>query len=223
MLMYSKYIKRIMDILISIFGLLIFLPLLLITAVCIKIESRGPLIFRQKRIGKDGKVFEILKFRSMYMDSEKKGSGVYSYKNDSRVTKVGKIIRALSIDELPQFINILRGEMSLVGFRPPLTYHPWLFEKYTEEQKKMFRVKPGVTGWAQVNGRKNVEWSRRIELNIWYAEHLSFLLDVKIVLMTVLKVLSNSDNVAKHETVQHKESDTGINVSANREESAVSR
>ena len=144
----------------------------------------------------------MYKFRSMCVGAEK--GGVYSDNKDSRVTKVGKFIRATSIDELPQLVNILKGDMALIGFRSPLTYHPWPWSEYTEEQKKMFNVRPGITGWAQVNGRKTVEWNKRIELNGWYAEHVSFWLDVKILFMTVFKVLTNADNENVGETVKQK-------------------
>lgn len=203
--MYRKYIKRLLDIVISIFGLIITSPFMLITAIAIKIESPGPIIFKQQRLGVNGKVFNIYKFRSMCVGAEKQGSGVYSGKNDSRVTKVGKIIRATSIDELPQFMNILKGDMSLIGPRPTLTYHPWNYENYTDEQKHMFDVRPGITGWAQVNGRKEVEWPKRIELNVWYVRNLSFFLDLKIFFMTVFKVFTNADNVNTTETAGVKE------------------
>ena len=131
---------------------------MLLVTVAIKIDDPGPAIFKQERIGKNGKVYKILKFRSMCLDAEKMGSGGYSEKNDNRVTKIGKILRATSIDELPQLINILKGEMSFIGPRPPLTYHPWPIEEYTEEQLRMFEVRPGITGWAQINGRKGEVW-----------------------------------------------------------------
>lgn len=178
---------------------------LLVVALLVKIDSKGPALFKQERLGKDGKPFWIYKFRSMVVGAEKTGSGVYSGKNDARVTKIGKILRATSIDELPQLINILKGEMSFIGPRPALTYHPWKFEEYTEEQKKMFAVRPGVTGWAQVNGRKEVEWQKRIEMNVWYVEHMSFLLDVKIFFKTILKVFTNADNVNSTETAKKRE------------------
>ena len=127
---------------------------------------------------------------------------MYSGKGDTRVTRVGKILRATSIDELPQAINIIKGDMSFVGPRPPLTYHPWPYSEYTDEQKRMFEVSPGITGWAQVHGRKDVEWHRRIEMNVWYVDHISFLLDLKIVFMTVFKVISNADNENVKETVK---------------------
>lgn len=192
--MYKNFFKRFIDIVVSLIGLICTSPIMLIVAILIKIESPGEVIFKQQRIGKNGKVFNIYKFRSMCKNAEKTGSGVYSDKNDSRVTKVGKIIRATSIDEFPQLVNILKGDMTLIGPRPPLTYHPWPYEEYTEHQKKMFNVRPGVTGWAQVNGRKQVEWHKRIELNVWYVENLSFLLDMKILFMTVFKVFTNADN-----------------------------
>lgn len=137
----------------------------------------------------------------MCQGAEHTGSGVYSGKGDTRVTRMGKILRATSIDELPQAINILRGDMSFVGPRPPLTYHPWPINEYTPEQKRMFEVRPGITGWAQVHGRKDVEWHKRIEMNVWYVDHISFLLDLKIIFMTVFKVLSNADNENVKETV----------------------
>ena len=176
-------------------------PLMLAVSILIKIDSRGPVIFRQKRIGRNGKVFEIYKFRSMCVGAEKTGSGVYSGKGDARVTRIGKILRATSIDELPQLLNILKGEMSFVGPRPPLTYHPWKYEEYTDFQKRMFEVRPGITGWAQVNGRKDVEWHKRIELNVWYVDHMSLLLDIKIMFMTAFKVLTNADNENSGATV----------------------
>ena len=200
--MYKAGVKRILDILISLMALIIgAIPMLLI-ALLIRLESPGPAIFRQERIGKDGKVFWFLKFRSMCVGAEHTGSGVYSGKGDARVTRLGRILRATSIDELPQLINILKGDMSLIGPRPPLTYHPWPYESYTQEQKRMFEVRPGITGWAQVNGRKAVEWNRRIEMNVWYVDHVSFLLDVKIFFMTIFKVLSNADNVNTEKTVK---------------------
>lgn len=200
--MYKKYIKRIIDIVISIFVLIVLSPVFILTALAIKIDSRGSVIFKQKRIGLNGKEFYIYKFRSMVQNAEHTGSGVYSGKGDSRVTKVGRIIRATSIDELPQVINILKGEMSLIGPRPPLTYHPWHIKDYTDKQKRMFEVRPGITGWAQIHGRKDVEWNERIKMNVWYVDNVSFLLDVKIFLMTILKVITNADNENKGETVK---------------------
>lgn len=204
----EKYLafKRAMDIIIAAAGLIITSPVLLITAILIKLDSPGPVLFMQERIGKDGKVFRIAKLRSMCTGAEHTGSGVYSGKNDARVTRVGRVIRATSIDELPQLYNILKGDMSLIGPRPPLTYHPWTIDQYTEEQFHMFDVRPGITGWAQVHGRKDVEWNKRIRLNVWYVRHISFRLDVKIFFMTIIKVLRNEDNENVGETVKNNES-----------------
>lgn len=203
--MYQRYVKRLLDISLSIIMLLISSPVLLIVTIAIKIESPGSVIFKQTRLGRYGNPFIIYKFRSMCVNAEKTGTGQYSFKNDPRVTKVGRIIRALSIDELPQVFNIIKGDMSLIGFRPPLTYHPWPFEEYTQEQKKMFNVRPGITGWAQIHGRKDVQWSDRIEMGIYYAENVSFLLDLRIFFITIWKVVSNADNENTNITVQEKE------------------
>ena len=192
--MYKNGIKRVLDIIIAVLGLVIGAIPMAIVALLIRLESPGPAIFRQQRIGKDGKVFEFLKFRSMCQGAEHTGSGVYSGKGDARVTRIGRILRATSIDELPQLVNILRGDMSLIGPRPPLTYHPWPLEEYTDRQRRMFEVRPGITGWAQVNGRKDVEWNRRIEMSVWYVDHVSFWLDLKIFFLTIYKVFRNADN-----------------------------
>lgn len=199
--MYKSFLKRLFDIIISVMGIMVLLPLFLIVAIVVKLESEGPVLFKQQRIGKGGKVFDIYKFRSMCVGAEKTGSGVYSESGDPRVTKVGRVLRATSLDELPQLFNILLGHMSLIGPRPPLTYHPWPYEEYTDEQKRMFEMRPGITGWAQINGRKAVEWNHRIELNVWYIDHVSFGLDVRIFFMTIFKVFSNADNVNAGATV----------------------
>lgn len=197
--MYSIF-KRTIDFIIAGVALIVLSPFLLITAILIKLDSKGPVIFKQERLGKNGVPFKIWKFRSMCVGAEKQGTGVYSYKGDARITKVGKIIRATSIDELPQLVNILKGDMALIGPRPALTYHPWLYEQYTEHQKHMFDVLPGVTGWAQVNGRKEVPWPERIELNVWYAKNMSLWLDLKIFFMTIFKVATNANNENVGET-----------------------
>ena len=200
--MIYKFFKRLFDITISMIGLITTSPILLITAIAIKVESPGPIIFKQERLGLNGKVFKIYKFRSMCVNAEK--GGVYEKKGDPRVTKVGKFIRKTSIDELPQFVNILKGEMSLIGPRPALTYHPWPYSEYTEEQKRMFHVRPGVTGWAQVNGRKEVEWPRRIELNVEYVDKMSLYFDLVILFKTIFKVLRMEDNLNVKETALKK-------------------
>lgn len=204
--------KRICEIILSLSAIVILSPVMLITALAIKLDSKGEIIFRQERIGKNGKVFTIYKFRSMCVGAEHTGSGVYSGENDMRVTRVGKVLRATSIDELPQLFNILKGDMSFVGPRPPLTYHPWEISEYTDEQFRMFEVRPGITGWAQTHGRKEVEWHERIRLNVWYVDNASLWLDLKILFLTVFKVLKNEDNVNSTETlIKNEEEKESIN------------
>ena len=198
--MYKKFFKRLIDIILAVIGIVIGGIPMLIVALAVKLDSPGPVLFKQPRIGKDGKVFYILKFRSMCVGAEK--GGVYSDNKDTRVTKVGKILRATSLDELPQFFNVLLGDMSFIGPRPPLTYHPWPLEQYTDTQRRMFEVRPGITGWTQTHGRKDIEWNRRIEMNVWYVDHVTLWLDIKILFLTVFKVLSNADNENKGATVQ---------------------
>jgi len=198
-----KYLKRFLDFVVSFLMLILLSPLLLLVSILIKIDSRGPIIFKQDRLGKNGKVFKIYKFRSMVINAEK--HGVYEAKNDPRVTRVGRIIRKLSIDELPQLINIIKGDMSIIGPRPTLTYHPWPYEEYNEFQKQRFNVRPGITGWAQINGRKEVEWNKRIELDVYYVKNLSFFLDLKIFFKTIYKVLFMKDNYNSKSTVNKSE------------------
>ena len=199
-------IKRFFDLTVSLISLIIILPLLLLIALAIKLDSKGPVFFKQERFGLNARTFTIYKFRSMYLGAEK--GGVYEAENDPRVTRVGRVLRRTSINELPQFINIIRGDMSLIGPRPVLTYHPWPLEQYTAEQKKRFNVRPGVTGWAQVSGRKNLMWDRRIEHDIEYVENLSFGFDLNIFLRTIVKVLSMEDNFNRGETAPKKTGDT---------------
>ena len=198
--MYKNHIKRLIDVALSVLAIVVLSWLYLIIAILIKCTSKGPILFKQDRIGKDGKVYQIYKFRSMKVGAEK--SGVYSDNKDPRVTGIGRFIRATSIDELPQLFNILKGDMALIGPRPPLIYHPWKWEDYSDFQKRMFEVRPGITGWAQTHGRKDVEWNKRIELNVWYVDHVSFGLDFKIFWLTIFKILTNADNENKGETVK---------------------
>lgn len=200
---YCKYVKNIMDRVLAIIGLVCFGWLFIIIAIAVKLDDpKGTVIFKQERLGKHGKVYWMYKFRSMKVGAEHMGTGVYSDDHDDRITKIGHFLRKTSLDEIPQLINIIKGELAFIGFRSPLTYHPWPWEEYTDDQRKMFDIKPGITGWAQVNGRKTVEWNKRIELNVWYVEHVSFLLDLKILMMTVFKVFSNADNENIGETVK---------------------
>ena len=192
--MYRRFLKRAVDVFLSLMILTIGAPVLLLIAAVVKLDSPGPAIFNQARLGMGGKVFWMHKFRTMEVDSEHTGSGVYSDRNDVRVTRIGRLLRATSLDELPQAWNVLKGDMSFIGPRPPLTYHPWPLEEYTPEQLRMFEVRPGLTGWAQVNGRRSVQWVNRIEMNVWYVDNMSFLLDAKIFFMTIGKVLTARDN-----------------------------
>lgn len=163
--MYRNLFKRVIDLITALAALAVLWPILLIIAIAIKMDSNGPVVFKQRRLGRNGKEFNMYKFRTMVVGAE--AGGVYSDNHDPRVTKVGGFLRRTSLDELLQCINIIKGDMSWVGFRPPLTYHPWTFDKYSDEQRRMFAVRPGITGWAQINGRKAVEWNHRIELNVW--------------------------------------------------------
>lgn len=191
--MYAK-IKRLLDIMFSFIGIVVVSPVLAIVALAVKLDSKGPVIFKQERLGKDGKVFLIYKFRSMCVGAEKMGSGQYSFKGDSRITRVGKIIRATSLDELPQFFNIIKGDMSFIGPRPTLTYHPWKLEEYTDFQRRRFEVRPGITGLAQVNGRKKIDWVDRIKFDVEYVDNMSLALDCKILFKTVVNVFMMKDN-----------------------------
>jgi len=200
-----KGVKRALDVTFSLIGTAVSSPILLAVAAAVKLDSKGPVIFKQERLGKDGKVFEMYKFRSMCVDAEHMGTGQYSYKGDSRVTRVGKIIRATSLDELPQFINILKGDMSFIGPRPTLTYHPWKLEEYTDFQRRRFEVRPGITGLAQVHGRKAIDWNDRIKYDVEYVDNLSLGLDCKILFQTVWNVLTMKDNDNVGKTSQTKE------------------
>jgi lipopolysaccharide/colanic/teichoic acid biosynthesis glycosyltransferase len=154
-----------------------------LAALAVKLEDGGPVLYRQSRVGKEGRDFELLKLRTMVVGAEKQGAGWAVDRDDPRITRAGRILRRLSIDELPQLWNVLRGEMSLVGPRPTLRYQ---VERYDERQRHRLDVKPGLTGWAQVNGRAALPWDERIELDLWYVEHRSPRLDLKILALTPL-------------------------------------
>lgn len=192
--MYKHFFKRFFDIVLAILALILTSPIMLITAIAIKLESKGPVIFVQKRVGKNGKVYDMYKFRSMCVGAEQQEGGVFCTKGDARVTKVGAFIRATSIDELPQAVNILKGEMSIIGPRPVLTYYPKNWEDYTEEELKRFEVLPGITGWAAVHGRKTNTVEARFAYDNYYVENLSMWLDIKIFFMTIKAVFTNEGN-----------------------------
>ncbi|HHT11224.1 MAG: sugar transferase [Atribacterota bacterium] len=179
-------LKRIIDIISGVIGLIITSPLWLYVVIKIKTEDRGPVFFVQERVGRNSRLFRMYKFRSMVVGAEKKGLGVFVSTDDERITKIGKFIRKTSIDELPQLINVLKGEMSIVGPRPTLEYQ---VERYNKEQKRRLLVKPGITGWAQVNGRNNMTWPEKIKLDLWYVDHWSVGLDLKIIGRTIILVI----------------------------------
>jgi lipopolysaccharide/colanic/teichoic acid biosynthesis glycosyltransferase len=158
-------------------------------ALAIKLEDRGPVLYRQTRVGRDGAEFELLKLRSMTVGAEHKGAGFAVDKGDARITKVGAVLRRLSIDELPQLWNIVRGDMSLIGPRPTLRYQ---VEQYDARQRRRLEVRPGITGWAQIHGRATLPWPERIELDVWYVEHRSPRVDLTILLRTPLSLFGGT-------------------------------
>jgi lipopolysaccharide/colanic/teichoic acid biosynthesis glycosyltransferase len=183
-------IRRAIDILVSASVLLLTSPLLALAILAIRLESAGHPIYRQRRVGLAGKPFDVLKLRTMVDGAEHIGAGLAINANDSRITRVGAFLRRTSLDELPNLLNVLRGEMSLIGPRPTL---PVQVEQYTERQRGRLRVKPGITGWAQVNGRTSLPWSERIELDLYYIANRSPLLDLRILWRTVAIVLGGAD------------------------------
>ena len=178
--------KRTVDISISMLALVLLLPVFLIIAAAIKLSSPGPVFYVQQRAGRFAKAFDMIKFRSMVIGAEKKEAGVFVEDNDPRITRVGRFLRTYSFDELPQLINVLKGEMSLVGPRPTL---PYQVERYDECQKRRLDMKPGITGWAQINGRNALTWPEKIDLDLWYIDNWSFWLDIKIIFRTFFVVL----------------------------------
>jgi lipopolysaccharide/colanic/teichoic acid biosynthesis glycosyltransferase len=164
-------------------------PLLGLAALAAKLEDRGPVLYRQTRVGKDGADFELLKLRTMVVGAETLGAGYAVDEGDSRITRAGRILRRLSLDELPQLWNVIRGEMSVIGPRPTLRYQ---VERYDARQSRRLDVKPGITGWAQVHGRASLPWAERIELDVWYVEHRSPWLDLKILAKTPLALFSGT-------------------------------
>ncbi len=171
--------------------ILLSLPFVLI-AMAIKLESRGPVFFRQRRAGMHGRPFVIWKFRTMVDGAARKGLGNTVVKDDARITRTGKVLRALSLDELPQIINILTGDMSLIGPRPTLMHQ---VEAYTSHQRRRLEVRPGITSWASVNGRNRLPWEERIEMDIWYVDNLSLWLDIKILFKTLWVAFVTRDGV----------------------------
>lgn len=183
MKIYTNFFKRILDFILALLGLLILSPIFVVTLIYLSISNKGKPFFFQKRPGKNEKPFNIIKFKTMNDNKDKHGELLpFEY----RITKTGAFIRKYSLDEIPQLINVLKGDMSLIGPRPLLMQYLPL---YNEQQKKRHNVKPGITGWAQVNGRNAITWKQKFELDIWYVEHLSFIVDLKILLLTIKKVV----------------------------------
>lgn len=186
--MYRNYFKRLIDFLLVFCALLVLWPILVVIIVFLHFANKGAgVFFTQDRPGKNAKIFKAIKFKTMTDERDAEGKLL---PDAERLTKVGRIVRSLSIDELPQLINVLKGDMALVGPRPLL---PKYLPLYSKEQYRRHEVRPGITGWAQVNGRNNISWKKKFELDVWYVDHCSFWLDVKIILLTVKKVFFRED------------------------------
>ena len=196
--MYVKLFKPLFDFLIALVLLVLSLPLFLIISILIALTMGFPLFFRQERPGKDENIFTIYKFRTMNEKRDEKGDLL---DDEQRLTRVGHFIRSLSLDELPQLFNVIKGEMSFIGPRPLLIEYLTL---YSEQQKNRHKVKPGISGWAQVNGRNVITWKEKLDFDIWYTKHISFFLDVKIILMTIQKVLLRKDISADQHVTSEK-------------------
>jgi lipopolysaccharide/colanic/teichoic acid biosynthesis glycosyltransferase len=178
---------RLLDILIATLALLVLSPFLLVATIAIRLGGRGPILYRQRRVGLDGREFEMLKLRTMVAGSDPVGVGTVVTRDDPRVTRAGRFLRRTSLDEVPNLINVLRGEMAIVGPRPTI---PAQVADYTPRQHRRHEVLPGITGWAQVQGRAGIPWEQRIELDVWYVEHRSFALDLRVLARTAWLVLT---------------------------------
>lgn len=188
-------VKRCADFILSLLGLIISSPVFLVVALIIKLTSKGTVFFTQDRLGRNGKVFRIIKFRTMVMGAEKKGDGLFVYgTNDSRITGIGRILRKTSLDELPQLINVIKGDMSIVGPRPPVTYFPYEgYEGYPDWARKRFEMRPGITGLAQIRTRTTAPWDERIHIDNEYVDKFNILLDIKILFKTVVSVFAGKN------------------------------
>jgi lipopolysaccharide/colanic/teichoic acid biosynthesis glycosyltransferase len=182
-------VNRALDVTGASLGLALASPFLAAAALAIKLDDGGPVLYRQRRVGRDGQEFELLKLRTMVVGAERQGAGWAVDRGDPRITRVGRALRRLSLDELPQLWNVVRGEMSLIGPRPTLAYQ---VEQYTPRQRRRLEVRPGITGWAQVQGRASLPWEERIELDVWYVEHRSPWVDAKILVRTPLALLGGT-------------------------------
>jgi lipopolysaccharide/colanic/teichoic acid biosynthesis glycosyltransferase len=182
-------LNRAADVAVASLGLAVAAPVLGLAALAIKLEDGGPVLYRQRRVGKDGADFDLLKLRTMVVGAESMGAGFAVAEGDPRITRVGGLLRRLSVDELPQLWNVVRGDMSMVGPRPTLRYQ---VERYTDRQRRRLEVKPGITGWAQIHGRARLPWADRIELDVWYVEHRSPRLDLRILARTPLALFTGT-------------------------------
>ncbi len=178
---------RLLDVTVAAVALVVAAPLLLVAAVAIRLESPGGVIYRHQRIGRGGRPFDLWKLRTMVSGAERIGAGLYIEPGDARITRVGALLRRFSLDELPNLVNVLRGEMSVVGPRPTVAVQ---VERYTPHQRRRLEVKPGITGWAQVNGRTSISWPERIELDVWYVDHRSLWLDLRVLARTARLLVS---------------------------------
>jgi lipopolysaccharide/colanic/teichoic acid biosynthesis glycosyltransferase len=174
-------VPRVLDAALAAALLVVTSPLLALAALAIRLESRGPVFYRQLRVGRDGERFELWKLRTMVPGAEAMGAGIYVLEGDSRITRVGRLLRRFSLDELPNLVNVLKGDMAIVGPRPTVQEQ---VDRYTDRQRRRLEVKPGITGWAQINGRTSLPWPERIELDVWYVEHRSLRLDLRILART---------------------------------------
>src|SRR5215217_757911 len=177
----NQRVSRALDVVLAAGLLLVASPLLALAALAIRLESRGPVFYRQLRVGRDGEPFQLWKLRTMVPGAESMGAGIYVLEGDARITRVGRMLRRFSLDELPNLVNVLRGEMAIVGPRPTVQEQ---VDRYTDRQRRRLEVKPGITGWAQINGRASLPWPDRIELDVWYVEHRSLRLDLQILART---------------------------------------
>jgi lipopolysaccharide/colanic/teichoic acid biosynthesis glycosyltransferase len=174
-------VSRALDIVLAAVLLVVTAPLLALVALAIRLESRGPVFYRQRRVGRHGRPFQLWKLRTMVPGAEAMGAGIYVLEGDPRITRVGRMLRRFSFDELPNLLNVLQGDMAMVGPRPTVQEQ---VDRYTERQRRRLEVKPGITGWAQINGRTSLPWPERIELDVWYVEHRSVRLDLRILART---------------------------------------
>ncbi len=197
--------RRVFDVVVASAALALAAPFLLAAVAAIRLESPGSAIYRQRRVGRDGRPFDVIKLRTMVSGAERMGAGLAVSETDTRITRVGRVLRRISLDEVPNLVNVLRGEMAIVGPRPTV---PVQVEQYTPRQRGRLAVKPGITGWAQVNGRTELPWDERIELDLWYVEHRTWLLDLRILWRSVLIVLGG-EGLYRGETPAWREPPAG--------------